>query len=60
MTLAEGESSAEKVVSLGNSLAGSTMEALGQWLPELSPMTVFFFNACIHDVFSLRVLHGAW
>ena len=38
MTLAEGESSAEKVVSLGNSFARSTMEALGQWLPELSPI----------------------
>ena len=31
------------VVSVGNSLRGDTSEALGHWLPQLSPMTMMCF-----------------
>ena len=43
ISMAEGGSVAEKLVSCGNSWKGDTIGALGHWLPELSPMTVMIF-----------------
>ena len=43
MSLAEGENVVTDAVSVGNSLRGDTSEALGHWLPQLSPMTMMCF-----------------